>query len=226
MDETVGASVSTPEQSAAWLDQQVRRLDPDRWLTSRFVGDPHRRTDLLALYALEAELAAIPSRVSQPLLAEMRFTWWADQLEGVFAGNPRKGHPLLEALAPVVGDFALPQGPFERMIEAHIAAVHGAEPDMEALYVQPMHMATHILLGHAPDDELSGGISLAGRMFGLTRQGRRCEALGLRDGANRSLRPLPVRAFPAVLPARELPAGQSELARRLALTWTCLRGRL
>ncbi|MFY7853072.1 MAG: squalene/phytoene synthase, partial [Brevundimonas sp.] len=58
------------------LDTQVRAADPDRWLSSRFVGDAEARADLIALYAFEAELLTIPTRVTQPLLAEMRYAWW------------------------------------------------------------------------------------------------------------------------------------------------------
>ena len=54
------------------LDEQVRAADRDRWLSSRFVADGQARDDLIALYAFEAELLAIPTRVTQPLLAEMR----------------------------------------------------------------------------------------------------------------------------------------------------------
>ena len=55
----------------AALDDQVREADPDRWLSSRFVADEALRADLIALYAFEAELLAIPTRVTQPLLAEI-----------------------------------------------------------------------------------------------------------------------------------------------------------
>ena len=88
------------------LDAQVRAADPDRWLSSRFVADVQARADLIALYALEAELLAIPTRVTQPMLAEMRYTWWAEQMEGVFANTPRVGHPVLEALTAAVARFA------------------------------------------------------------------------------------------------------------------------
>ena len=59
------------------LDARVRDADTDRWLASRFVADEQARADLIALYAFEAELMAIPARVTQPLLAEMRYTWMA-----------------------------------------------------------------------------------------------------------------------------------------------------
>src|SRR5690606_4571428 len=100
---------------------------------------------LVALYAFEAELAVIPSRVTQPLLAEMRFTWWAEHLPGVFAGAPRKGHPVLEALAAAVARHDLPRAPFEALIDARIALAQGEPADLDALYVAPMALAARIL---------------------------------------------------------------------------------
>src|SRR5690606_40118364 len=94
------------------FDAQVRAADLDRWLSSRFVADARARADLIVLYAFEAELLAIPTRVSQPLLAEMRYAWWREQLDGVFAGVPRKGHPVLEALTDVVARHGLERAPF------------------------------------------------------------------------------------------------------------------
>ncbi len=117
---------------SASLDEQVRAADPDRWLSSRFVGDAQARADLIALYAFEAELLAIPTRVTQPLLAEMRYVWWRDQMEGVFAGIPRKGHPVLEALTDVVARRGLERAPFDALIEAHIGRVHGQPHDLDA----------------------------------------------------------------------------------------------
>ena len=78
------------------LDAQVRAADPDRWLSSRFVGDAQARADLIALYVFEAELMSIPTRVTQPLLAEMRYAWWREQMDGVFAGTARKGQQQVE----------------------------------------------------------------------------------------------------------------------------------
>ena len=119
------------------LDTQVRAADLDRWLSSRLVSDPQARADLIALYAFEAELMAIPTRVTQPLLAEMRYTWWAEQMDGVFAGVARKGHPVLEALTDVVSRHSLDRAPFDALIEAHIGRVHGQPHDLEAFSSAP-----------------------------------------------------------------------------------------
>src|SRR5690606_10285825 len=101
---------------AEGLEAQVRAADPDRWLSSRFVGDLQARGDLIALYAFEAELLNIPTRVTQPMLAEMRYVWWRDQVDGVFAGVARKGHPVLEALTDIVARRGLRRAPFDALI--------------------------------------------------------------------------------------------------------------
>ncbi len=158
---------------ASSLDEQLRAADPDRWLSSRFVADARARAALIALYAFEAELLAIPTRVTQPLLAEMRYVWWRDQMDGVFAGEPRKGHPVLEALTDAVGRHGLERAPFEALIAAHIGRVHGEPHDLDAFYVGPMQVAARLLAG--PGHEAA--VVEAGRGWGWSPPGRGEEAL-------------------------------------------------
>jgi phytoene synthase len=180
------------------LDAQVRAADPDRWLSSRFVADAQARADLIALYAFEAELMGIPTRVTQPLLAEMRYRWWGEQMDGVFAGEPRKGHPVLEALTDVVRRHGLARGPFDALIEAHTGRVHGEPHDLEAFYVGPMQVAVRVLAGPGDDDK----VVEAGRIWGLAQVGRMDDARSALAGANAALKGLPSDAFPAVAPRR------------------------
>lgn len=204
------------------LDGQVRATDPDRWLSSRFVADTAARTDLIALYAFEAELMVIPTKVTQPMLAEMRFTWWADQMEGVFAGAPRKRHPVLEALSAAVGRHGLDRAPFDQLIEAHVGRVHGAPHDLDAFYVGPMQAAVRILAG--PGHEAA--LAEAARVWGLGQTGRVDEAKALRGEANRALKSLPVAAFPAVAHAALIRPDAPEPVKRMRLLWASLTGRI
>ena len=207
--------------AATTLDDQVRAADPDRWLSSRFVADAQARSDLIALYAFEAELMAIPTRVTQPLLAEMRYTWWAEQMDGVFSDTPRKGHPVLEALTDAASRHGLDRAPFDALIQAHIGRVHSQPHDLDAFYVGPMQTAAHILAG--PGHEAS--LAEAGRMWGLSQVGRTPEARGLKAAVNRSLKGLPSQAFPAVLHLAA--AGETgEGLKRLRMVWSSLRGRV
>lgn len=204
------------------LDAQVCAADPDRWLSSRFVGDEAARADLIALYAFEAELMVIPTRVTQPMLAEMRFRWWGDQMAGVFAGQPRKGHPVLEALSAAVTRHGLDRAPFDALIEAHIGRVHGEPHDLDAFYVGPMQAAVRVLAGpgHEP------AVTEAARVWGLGQTGRGEEAKALRAEANRALRALPVAAFPAVAHAALIRPDAPEPLKRIRLLWSSLTGRI
>ena len=206
------------------LDERVRAADPDRWMSSRFVGSAAARADLIAFYALEAELTAIPKRVTQPLLAEMRFTWWAEHLPGVFSGEPRKGHPVLEALAGVVARHDLPQPAFDALIEAHISRALGDPPDIEALHVAPMHIAARILSPEAQPEQTAA----AGRAWGLGQTGaERLEILTALDEANSALAGLPAAAFPAVAHAALARTDKrSPLGSRARLMWATMRGRV
>ena len=204
------------------LDAQVRAADPDRWLSSRFVADANLRADLISLYAFEAELMVIPSKVTQPLLAEMRFTWWADQMDGVFASEPRKGHPVLEALAAAAVRHGLDRAPLDALIEAHIGRVHEKPHDLDAFYVGPMQSAARILAG--PGHEAA--VAPAGRMRALAQTGRADEARVLRSEANAALKALPSAAFPAVAHAALIDHAAPEPLKRLRLTWAVLRGRV
>ena len=204
------------------LDTQVRAADPDRWLSSRFVADEQARADLIALYALEAELLAIPTRVTQPMLAEMRYTWWAEQMDGVFANTPRVGHPVLEALTAAVARHGLDRAPFDALIEAHIGRVHGEAHDLDAFYVGPMQVASRMLAGEGHD----GDVAEAGRLWALSQTGRADEAKALRPVANTRLAKLPAVAFPAAAHAALAGFDHPEPVKRLRLFWAVLRGRV
>jgi phytoene synthase len=75
-----------------------------------------QRDVLAALFALRAELQAIPDQVSDPGIARIKLDWWRGEVDRLFAGEPR--HPLSELLAPVVTEQALPLSPFNELIEA------------------------------------------------------------------------------------------------------------
>lgn len=81
------------------LDDLVRRVDPDRWLATRFIADPAARADVIALYGLNYELARVAGGVSNALMGEIRLTWWREAMEEIAAGKPPRKHPNVEALA-------------------------------------------------------------------------------------------------------------------------------
>lgn len=113
--------------TADTLEDQVRRADPDRWLSSRLIADPLARADVIALYALEMELSRVALVAKEPMMAEIRLTWWREGIDELFAGRTPRGHPVLAALAGTLSRRRLSQDPFDAMIQSRFADID-AEP--------------------------------------------------------------------------------------------------
>lgn len=97
------------------LDEQVRRVDEDRWLASRFAPEAVR-TRLVVLYALNDEIARTAQVVKQPALGDIRLAWWREAIADVYEGKLARAHPVLHAFAGARGDW--PLSTFEALIDA------------------------------------------------------------------------------------------------------------
>jgi phytoene synthase len=225
------------------LDGLVRRADPDRWLTSRFIADPSARADVVALYAYDHELARARRAASTPLLAEIRLTWWRETLDEIFEGRAVRRHPVAEALATAVRRHGLPRALLDAMIDGQVEALDLAVPDgtaavawADAVEGSAARLAVLTLDPLAPAEATAP----AGRAWGLallrraglapteTLAGPLRAALAEARAAARSLS---AAAFPAALPARLARvdrAGRAAgpLAARLALVLATATGRL
>ncbi len=94
----------------AYCAELVRRIDRDRYLAALFAPAVPRRR-ILAVYALNAELAGIAGAVSEPLLGEIRLQWWREGVRG------RCDHPVLEALVESTTAHTLDPAMLERTID-------------------------------------------------------------------------------------------------------------
>lgn len=74
----------------------MRRVDEDRWLATRF-APADVRARLVALYAVNYEIARISESVREPGLGAIRLRWWSDALLGASA-DASAVHPALQAL--------------------------------------------------------------------------------------------------------------------------------
>lgn len=225
------------------LDGEVRRVDPDRWLASRFIGDATRRSDVIALYAFDHELTRASAVTANPLMAEIRLTWWREALDEIYMSRPVRRHPAAEALAGAVGARSLPRAPLEAMIDARIEGLDKSHLATEEALAWAARaegsvaaLAAHVL-GAPSEDLLAAPAGVVWGLIMLRRSGRAaggsfdaCLAQALR-GAARAAAKLPASAFPAVLCAtlaradlRSITA--SALEKRVRLTWAVLTGRL
>jgi phytoene synthase len=214
------------------LDDLIRRVDPDRWLSSRFIGDASARADVIALYVFDYETGRAPRVASNPLAGEMRLVWWREVLDEIAADGRVRSHPGAEALAAAVRGAGLPLATLERMIDARyreldpapLSPVEAADLARDTAGAAAGLAALRLDAGaDSKAAEPAGAIWALSRRDGLA-QGR------LREAADKA-RSLPAGAFPAVAHAtlaRSYLANRtpSELGKRLRLVIAVARGRI
>ncbi len=113
------------------LEARIRRVDEERWLSSRYAPAP-QRTTLIGLYAFYYELARVRVSVSDPTLGQIRFQWWRDALSELMRGQPRQ-HDVVTVLAAEVAAGRLRTPALLAMVERFEAAFlnhdRAAEPE-------------------------------------------------------------------------------------------------
>jgi phytoene synthase len=231
------------------LDALVRRVDPDRWLASRFIADPKARADVIALYAFNYELARVAGGVSNALMGEIRLTWWREAMEEIAAGQVARKHPAVQAVAAA----GYPVSALAEMAQARLADLETAPFETEAqvlAYVDATAGAVMMLAAWRLDPKVDlHAVQDAARAYGLaglwrlkragvqrlpadwTRADVRSRVNAARAKARVALKALPVAAFPAVAPAALARAqtGARELSAlevQVRLTWAVATGRV
>lgn len=107
----------------------MRATDPDRYVATLYAPEKHRGA-LAALYAFNAEIAAIRDRVSEPMPGEIRLQWWRD----VIASGATSGNPVADALSETIKASDLPKVAFANLLEARVFDLYDDPmPDRAAL---------------------------------------------------------------------------------------------
>jgi phytoene synthase len=120
------------EAAPIYSAEQLRRFDPDRYLTALF-APPSRRADLFALYAFNLEIARAREMVREPIMGRMRLQWWRDSIDGIYAGSIRR-HAIVEPLARAIARHDLPRATLDRLIDARETDMADEPPiDLPAL---------------------------------------------------------------------------------------------
>ena len=162
------AEAAPPQED---LEDAVRRSDPDRWLAGRFIADAGRRADVIALYAFDHVLARVPHQVSEPLMGEIRLTWWGEALDEIYGSGPVRAHPAALALADAVRRRSLARAPLDALVEARFGELR-SEPFVNAEAAVIHADQTAGALAQAAAQALGGpanfhAAKLAGRAYGL-----------------------------------------------------------
>lgn len=149
------------------------RGEADRYLAAT-LAPREARSALAALAAFCAEIARVPSTVSETLLGEIRLQWWRDALadgrEGRFCG-----HPVADALIAAASDGGLPSDLLDAIIDARAIDLSGEMfPDDAQLgaYLRATEGNAFLLamcaLGAKPSD-VGDLASTAGYAYGVAR---------------------------------------------------------
>ncbi len=152
------------------LGQQVKQQDHDRYLTLVFAPDDKREA-LFALHAFNQELARAAERVSEPLLGEMRLTWWRDAIESATGGGPVPEHPVMTALAPLLTAGVIPAEALLQQLDARRRDLDPEGfPTLAALvgYMRETAGAFNRLHGALLGLDRSGAAEAIGTAWGVT----------------------------------------------------------
>ncbi|MFZ5670635.1 MAG: squalene/phytoene synthase family protein [Pseudomonadota bacterium] len=209
------------------LDALIRRVDPDRWLSSRFVADAAARADLVALYALDHELRRVAQAVRDPLMGEIRLTWWREALEDLAGGRPPRAHPVLRAIAT----GQLPPGDLATLAEARLGDLDDLSGEALVRHVDAaeglvMTLAARRLAASADARDLGQ----AARAWGLARRDPQAALAAVR-ASRADLGRLPPAAFPAAAHAAlaaDYARGKTpgDLGKRVRILGAVLTGRI
>lgn len=126
---------------------------------------PHARNGLMAIFALDVELCHLRRMVTEEMIGHIRYAWWRETLEGLIAGVPGPGHPIIEALGELRDAGHLPGQEVLALVE-HYATAYPQEAEGSAQVLQ--QVADRYLALAAPG--LSAPFEYAGKYVVRHRQ--------------------------------------------------------
>lgn len=199
-------------------EKAVRTHDPDRFFAILF-APAEARPHLFALAALYYELAHASSAPREPMLKQIRLTWWRETIELARAGKPRN-HAVARALTETFLSHDLRQALFDVVIDARMNENAG-EDFADATVGSLMRLMARVLGGEADVRHAAIAYGLAGRENAL--------ALAHLAAARRIWYPRAL--LPAVLPAALVPlylkrSDPPLWRKQIAYLSVALRGRI
>jgi len=109
-----------------YCNLQVKTNDPDRYLIA-LAAPQEARDSLFAIFAFYLEIVKISETVSEKLLSEIKFQWWRESIEEVYAGVPRN-QAVLVSLKEVLNRFSIKQSLLQEIISSSELALEAREP--------------------------------------------------------------------------------------------------
>jgi len=206
------------------LSDTIRRVDEDRWLASCFAPADVRQ-HLIALYAVNYEIARTAETVRAAPLGDIRLAWWRDGLNEIHAGKSPRAHPALEAYAAAHRQSPYLHAQWSALIEARGADLDLAPFENLDAIIHYVDQTAGLLMQSAiavcdAEFQAAAFVTSAARAWGLTGLLRAAPVWAARGGtmlpagsiaedlrivaraayaeAHGAARPMPAQVFPAV----------------------------
>lgn len=155
----------------------IRDHDHDRYLCALFAPASVREA-WFTLFAFNHEIAAISETVSEEMIGYMRFAWWREALDEIYAGGSVRKHPVAEALAATLKTTPLPRPLFDAMLSAreeNLGSTGFTDAAQWEAYFQATSSNLLALCAHAaalnPPSELND-LGIAWASIGMARVSR------------------------------------------------------
>lgn len=203
-----------------WCAAEVRRHDYDRYLSALFAPRA-ARPHLLALYAVNHEIAKTAEVARDPMMGAIRLQWWREAFDELYAGRTRH-HEAVLALVETLKAHDLPRALFDEIIDTRehdfetepFADFSTMEAYADATSGNVMRLAARILGAGATYDDQAGKAGIAYALTGLLR------AMPYRAARRRSVLPRD-----AALDVEEIFAGHNSIALKSAMDRVAARAR-
>jgi phytoene/squalene synthetase len=211
------SSYRASEASHRYVLDEVRAADRDRFLAALFAPEPQRR-DLLALLALDHELARTRTVTREPMMARIRLQWWREAVaEAAGSGTPR-AQPIVESLSETVRRHGLEPQRLISLIDAREEEVDGPLDVVRTGQALADLQLAVLDVADADTRRAAHAVATAWLMGeGSERSALVAEARAQRGNVD-------PRALPILLPALSLD-GLSAWRKPLTYWWAARRGR-
>jgi phytoene synthase len=148
----------------------LKRADPDRYRAA-LMSAKQGREDLLILYAFHYELSKVPDVTSEPMLGQIRYEWWREAIDEIYAGKAFRRHEISTPLSEMLRRTEVPRFWIERLIDGRardldpqpFADMEDAKSYVRETSGQLTQIAVKVL-GGTPDEKAIA----AGEAWGLT----------------------------------------------------------
>lgn len=101
------------------LYSYVRQQDYESYISALLTKDHKAQRHVMAVFALQAELAHIVRVTREPMTGFVRLAWWRERIGEIYHSKATKNQPTLEALDAFIQDCNPPFALFEALLDAY-----------------------------------------------------------------------------------------------------------